>query len=89
MIKYNKKFFTQKEDNNCENQNPCLVFIFEPFMAKATRFLGTLLYWKDIYQAIPIVPTVIVYSYATCNILNPSLRILIAAFISLSWCVLQ
>ena len=56
----------------------------EPLMAKATRFLGTLYHCKDIYQANPIVPTVIIYSYATCNILKPSLRIFIAAFTSLS-----
>ena len=30
----------------------------EPLMDKATRFLGTLFHRKDIYQAIPIVPTV-------------------------------
>ena len=32
--------------------------MLEPLMAKATRFLGTLFHRKDIYQAIPIVPTV-------------------------------
>ena len=53
-------------------------------MAKATRFLGTPFYRKDIYQAIPTVPAVLLFVYATSNILNPSLRMLIAAFISLS-----
>ena len=33
----------------------------EPLMAKVTRFLGTPFYWKDIYQAIPVVPTVLTY----------------------------
>ena len=63
-----------------------LPYQIEPLMPKATKFLGTLFYQKDIYQAIPIVPTVLIYSfYANSNILSPSLRILIAAFVSLSW----
>ena len=72
-----------------ENSNTNEISIFEPLMAKATRFLGTPFSWKDIYQANPIVPTVLLFIYATSNILNPSLRILIAELTSLSWWVWQ
>ena len=35
----------------------------EPLMTKATRFLGNFYYCKNIYQANPIVPTVLIYYF--------------------------
>jgi len=53
-------------------------------MAEATRFLGTLFYRKDIYQTAQAVSTILLFVYAAFKILNPSWRIFIAAFTSLS-----
>ena len=50
---------------------------------------GTVIQWSLHYQAIPAVPAVqcSLIIYQEYSILNPSLRILIAALTSLSWCV--
>lgn len=38
-------------------------YLLEPLMAKATRFLGSFYYCKNIYQANPVVPTVLIFCF--------------------------
>lgn len=70
----------------------------EPLMTEVTRFLGKEHTWQRmslltavslIYQAIPVVPTVLDYSQANACIRKPSVKIFILALMSRSWCVWQ